>query len=227
MHWIEDYQLFLLDFDGLLVNTEQLHYAAYQEMCKEEGVEMLWDFLTYCTYAHKNATAVKDQLYIEFPQLNPDWGALYERKRQLYSRLIQERGAELMPGVSDFLYALQDAGAKRCVVTHSADLHVVPIKESSDALMTIPHWIMRDDYTKPKPDPESYLLAVERYADEGDRIIGFEDTPRGLQALTGANVQPVWVSAISYGKEVHEKWSKVPHFESFEKMPQTLIGRIK
>ena len=32
MRWISEYQLFLFDLDGLLVNTEELHYQAYKNM---------------------------------------------------------------------------------------------------------------------------------------------------------------------------------------------------
>lgn len=216
MDWINDYQLFLLDFDGLLVNTEALHYEAYQRMCKDQGIELQWGFNTYCSYAHKDATAVKKRLYQEFPNLNPDWDALYEIKRRHYSELLVEKGVELMPGVANFLYALKDANVKRCVVTHSADLHVNPIKAGHAALETIPHWIMRDDYVKPKPDPECYVTAIRRYASPGDQIIGFEDTPRGIKALSSSNAKAIWISAVDYPNSITAPLKHIPRFDSFE-----------
>ena len=35
MDWIKKYQLFLFDFDGLLVNTEEMHFLAYKQMCEK------------------------------------------------------------------------------------------------------------------------------------------------------------------------------------------------
>ena len=62
MEWIEEYDLFLLDFDGLLVNTERVHYQAYQQVVQEmgqsKGIELSWSFEQYCAIAHSNSTAL-------------------------------------------------------------------------------------------------------------------------------------------------------------------------
>ena len=201
MKWIQDYQLFLLDFDGLLVDTESIHYAAYIAMCKEEGFDLPWDFPTYCSYAHLSATGIRDGIFALFPDMQarePNWDVHYQRKRYYYSKLLEEKGVQLMPKVRDFLFALAEADVKRCVVTHSADIHVMPIRDQHEALKSIPHWIMRDDYERPKPDPQCYEVAIERLAEPSDRVIGLEDTPRGLTALSATRAQPVWVTEVDY-----------------------------
>ena len=40
MEWIHHYQLILFDLDGLLVNTEQLHYQAYKNMLQARGFSL-------------------------------------------------------------------------------------------------------------------------------------------------------------------------------------------
>lgn len=228
MRWLKDYQLFLLDFDGLLVNTEELHYEAYQLMCKEQGFDLPWDFSTYCQHAHTEATAIRDGVYKLFPELyakEPNWDTLYQRKRWFYSDLLENRGVDLMPGVEGFLLALQEADVTRCVVTHSADIHVMPIREKNPVLNTIPHWLMRNDYDKPKPDPECYQVAIERFAGPDDQVIGFEDTPRGMTALLGTRAQAVWVTSTDYpGIEFSD--SKIICLPGFENLPDELPAHI-
>lgn len=201
MHWIHDYQLFLFDFDGLLVNTEEIHFLAYRRMCANNGFDLQWDFNRYCKAAHYNSTALRDSIYQDLPKLKekePNWSVLYEQKRQAIVSLVNEGAVHLMPGVLELLTALEKNGIKRCVVTHSPDELVTAIRKKNKILDTIPFWITREDYTHPKPDPECYLKAIEKYSVKGEKIIGFEDTPRGICSLLATPAKAILVCQTSY-----------------------------
>src|SRR5829696_6294078 len=117
MEWIHRFQLFLFDFDGLLVNTEHLHFAAYIEMCRGRGFDLGWDFNRFCLAAHLSATGLKESIYSQFPELmaqEPDWSVLYAEKQKNYLDSLASGHLELMPGVEKLLHALQKANLKRC-----------------------------------------------------------------------------------------------------------------
>lgn len=201
MGWIDNFQLFLFDMDGLLVNTEELHYLAYKKMCQQRGVEFYWGFDRYCQAAHYDATALRDQIYQGFPALyaqEPNWDVLYAEKKQAIVDLVNGGAVHLMPGVEALLKALAKKNIKRCVVTHSPDPLVRAVRLQNPLLDTIPTWITRHDYAHPKPNPECYLKAIAKLADPGDRIIGLEDTPRGLKALLQTPAKAVLISTIDY-----------------------------
>jgi HAD superfamily hydrolase (TIGR01509 family) len=196
MNWIRDYQLFLFDFDGLLVDTEQLHFASYREMCFRHRCEMNWDFQRFCREAHSKAMGIWDALAREFPRIfedEPCKEVLYEEKKSIYVELLKRARLELMEGAESLLTALADRGIKRAVVTNSPREHIEMIKKSLPLLQSIPVWITREDYSQPKPSPEGYLKAIERLAEAGDKMIGFEDTLKGLKALLAAGVESVLV----------------------------------
>ncbi|KIC73595.1 MULTISPECIES: HAD family hydrolase [Candidatus Protochlamydia] len=196
MNWIQHYQLFLFDFDGLLVNTEILHFQAYQKMCEQRGFKITWSFEQYSGFAHHHANGLRDAIYAQFPALyqqEPEWNILYEEKKKAFMKLLQEGRVQLMPGVSDLLLALKEANINRCVVTHSAFQLIKTIREQNPILNSIPYWITREDYIHPKPDPQCYLTAIERYAEKEDKVIGFEDSPRGLNALLQTQAKAVLV----------------------------------
>ncbi len=196
MHWIHHYQLFLFDFDGLLVDTERLHYQAYIKMCAKRGFSLTWSFLRYSQAAHHDPLALRDQIYAEFPPLQlqePDWSILYEEKKMFFLQLLEAGSVPLMPGAEAILKALQEARIQRCVVTHSPLALITRIRQQNPILDTIPHWMTREDYTHPKPHPECYQTAIKRLSKPGDRLIGFEDTPRGLMALLGTQAEPILV----------------------------------
>lgn len=201
MQWIHNYQLFLFDFDGLLVNTEEIHYLAYKTMCANRGINFNWDFETYCRIAHYKSEGLSQKIYAEFPQLyamEPSWLVLYAEKKKAIIELVTNGAVELMPGVKELLSALQKAAIPRCVVTHSPAELINAIRKQHSILDSIPHWITREQYSHPKPHPECYLKAIQTLAQPGDKIIGFEDTPRGLTALLGTDAKPVLVCQIKY-----------------------------
>jgi beta-phosphoglucomutase len=221
MKWIQQFQLFLFDFDGLLVKTEHLHYQAYVNVLKEHGHELRLSFANFCALAHLNATAWKEALYANVEGLKIDWDLLYKEKKEAYLSLVASGKVELMPGVEKLLKALQEARIRRCVVTHSIYEHVNLIRKTLPILQTLEHWITREDYEKPKPHPECYLKAIDLYGKSGDRIIGFEDSARGFKALQATPALPVLICSSHHPLLEIAIEGKGLHFESFENIPET------
>lgn len=225
MEWIEDYQLFLFDFDGLLVNTEEIHYKAYQKTCLSYGWELGMGFPEYCQLAHYRAEGLMEKLFGRIPELKEmGWEPFYKTKTDTIFQLINEGEVQLMPGVEKLLTKLQALNKKRCVVTHSPDRLINPIRKKHPILDTIPIWITREFYTQPKPHPECYKTSIERLAVDGDRIVGFEDSPRGLKALMGTAAKPVIISSIPYPEITEFVKNGALHYPTFEAIPHNRLG---
>lgn len=200
MRWIHDFRLFLFDFDGLLVNTEEIHFIAYKKMCSDRGFHLPWDFHRYCMASHYESDKIKKSIYAEFPDLyrmEPRWEVLYAEKKKNMIELLKEGAVHLMPGAEILIRAIADAQICSCVVTNSPKDQIKLIKEKNPILEKIPYWFTRETYSEPKPNPECYLNAIEKIGIK-DRIIGFEDTPRGMRALLHTQAKPVLVSEVAY-----------------------------
>jgi len=220
MHWIERFDLFLFDFDGLLVDTERLHFQAYQTLCLRHGYELAWGFDEYIGVAHTSATALRQALQHHLQDI--PWEDLYQEKKEIYLDLLKQGHITLMPGVEILLKKLASRKIKRCVVTHSPKDQVDRIKSQFQILNTIPLWITREDYQNPKPAPDGYLKAIELLADPEDRIIGFEDSLRGLQALQKTRAHPVLI-CDSYHFQLQGDSLGVTHYSSLTKIPGSFI----
>lgn len=223
MDWIRDFQLFLFDFDGLLVNTEHVQFQAYVNMLAARGYDLGWSFAKFCELAHLNGTAVKEAVYAQFPDLDPNWELLRAEKNEAYNQLLRVGKVELMPGVERLLNELQKGDVRRCVVTNSTLDQVEAIRSQLSILKTIPHWITREDYEKPKPSPEGYLKAIQMVGKKGDRIIGFEDSVRGLNALRQTPALAVLICPSHHPLLDIALEGGGIHFESFEHIPSTSV----
>jgi len=218
MDWIQKYQLFLFDLDGLLVNTEEIHYRAYCQMCYGRGYELPWSFSEYFRIAQLDAKAPERHIYAALPKLQkeePNWTVLYAEKKSAFLHLLQEEPAPLLPGADAMLALLAKAQKKRAVVTHSAKELVTLLRQQNPLLDTIPHWFTREDYSQPKPAPDGYLKAIATLAEPHDTIIGFEDSLRGMNALMATAAKPVFINSIDEETKKYFKEKGVATFSSF------------
>lgn len=218
MDWVSNFQLFLFDFDGLLVNTEHLHFAAYCQMLENRGCKVDWDFHQFCQLAHLNSEILRERIYQEFPEVEPDFRVLYAEKKKIYQELIAHGKLSLMPGSEKLLLELQKRAIRRCVVTNSPLEQISLIRSKIPALQTIEHWITREDYSKPKPDPECYLKAIALYGKPEDKVIGFEDSIRGVKALQNTKALSCLICSEDHPLLEMALNLNVLHFRSLEEV---------
>lgn len=218
MHFFLDYQAIFFDFDGLLVNTEHLHYQAYEKMMLENGSCFPWDFQTFTAFAHKSSTGLYEKISEYAPNLveTKGWKNLYAQKKQCYQGLLQLASLELMPGVSQMLYLIEEANIPCCVVTNSTKEQVSLIKEKLPILEALPCWVVREDYDEPKPSPDGYLKAIQQLSlSPKGKMIGFEDTLRGIYSLQRAQIDPVLICCKNHPQMEDIARGSCPHFTSF------------
>ncbi len=222
MQPMPQFDLYLFDFDGVLVDTEELHFLAYQRMLEQRGFQLRWDFEEYSKIALFKSMGLREKMYQDLPDLyhqEPVWEVLYAEKKAHYLDILSTVPVRLMAGVEELLQKLACSQTRRCVVTHSPRIQIERICERQPILQTIPHWITRECYEKPKPDSECYRHAIQLYSQPGDRIVGFEDSPRGMRALAGTEATPFLITSFLTPSQIAELASQVNqrfiHFPSF------------
>jgi len=221
MRWLENFDLFLFDLDGLLVNTEWLHYAAYKEMLAARGYDIGIDFNRYFQFAQSDAKALQHFVYDTFPELKkiaPDWQELYQEKKAAILRILDSTQVPLMPGVEKLLQALSETDKRACVVTHSQLPLVDRLRRQQPILSVIKNWITREDYEHPKPAPDGYLQAIKRYALPGDRIIGFEDSERGMRALMDTHATAIFINDMDPIARARFQAAGVRAYKTFDEL---------
>ena len=216
MHWILEYSPIFFDFDGLLVNTEHLHYQAYKEMMEEYGSSFPWDFPSFAAVAHKSSEGLRKLITDHAPEIvrKKTWEAMYEKKKEKYARLLESGNLELMPGAEAVLETVQKENIPHAVVTNSTRAQTEAIRKKIPVLNRIPHWITREDYEKPKPEPDAYLKAIDVIR-KTEKMLGFEDALRGIRALEGAAITPVLICSNDH-PQMDQVDSSLRYYPSFK-----------
>src|SRR5436305_14593709 len=97
------------DVDGTLVDTAELHFEAWQAVCREEGRDFTRaDFAA--TFGRRNPEIIHTLFGDRFAPREAD--ELGERKEERY-RAAAGKGVELLPGVRALLEDLHRAGFRQ------------------------------------------------------------------------------------------------------------------
>lgn len=187
----------LFDLDGLLVDTEQHHWKAYQQMCARFGHTLSWDFPLYLSIAGSSDHAIQDRLAAEHPGLflRRTWQEVYQEKSEALLQLMHSLPIPLMPGAEQLIRRFSKEKKTMAVVTHSSKAVVDIVCNTHPVFSKIATWVSREQYRQAKPAPDGYLLACSLCHAAPHEAVGFEDSWRGIQALQAAGCRPILVSS--------------------------------
>jgi putative hydrolase of the HAD superfamily len=179
----------VLDFDGLIVDTETPIFDAWFQAYRRHGHELgleLWEH-TLGTHGGFDPLEHLDSLC----------GGTLDREALVAEvKADTARGCDaqaLMPGVERLLRDARDLGLRRAVASSSSSgwvegwLRRHGIHELFDAFAT------RDHVSRVKPDPELFLLAAQRLGIAPAACVVFEDSANGMRAALAAGMRCVAV----------------------------------
>ena len=200
MH-INAYDVYFFDLDGLLIDTEPLFYQACLETWQNYRVPITLSFSQYYSLAMLGRERFQKAFIELFPQTRAFFPRYFGDRDRCYQSLLLREPVQLMPGVEMLLPLLK--GKRFGVVTNSSKEATLRIREKLPILECMQFWITRENYACPKPASDSYLLAWQRFVRNGERVIGFEDSLKGLQALSGVQATMVAVNAAFSIEKIH------------------------
>ena len=202
----DKYDAVLLDLDGVLTDTANLHAAAWKQMFDAylqqratargepfRPFEVATDYQRYVD-GKPRFDGVRDFLTsrgIELPEGTPDdppqaetVGGLGNRKNALVNAVIEAVGVEPYAGSIKLLHQLRHEGFKLAVVTSSQNCEAVLQAARLEAFfeVRIDGNTIRAQHLAGKPAPDTFLLAATRLGVEPPRAVVVEDAIAGVQA---------------------------------------------
>jgi kojibiose phosphorylase len=178
----------IFDLDGVLTDTAEYHYQAWQKLADEEGIP----FNRQANEALRGISRRASLLLIIGDRRYSDTQIqeMMERKNDYYVELIQNITPDnLLPGAVSLLDDLRQAGLKIALGSASKNARVVVEKLGiSDKLDAI-----ADGYSvqKPKPAPDLFLFAAQQLGLPANQCVVFEDASAGIDAALAAGMWAV------------------------------------
>lgn len=193
----------IFDFDGVIVDTEPLHYAAFQKVLEPTGLHFSWQEYveTYIGFddrdAFRHAYATRGET-LDSAGLS----GLIARKAAYFDEIIAS-GVAAYPGVVELITGLKTAGIPLAICSGALRSDIDPILVQLGLTTCFDVIVTADDVAASKPDPECYRLAFAKLhsacgaAFTRKTTIAIEDTPAGIASAKGAGL-PVCAVTNSY-----------------------------
>jgi len=189
----------VFDFDGVIANSEPLHFRAFREVLASRGMTLTerdyYDrYLGYDDVGAFRAVAEDQQVAMT----SADVEALVARKGAKMSDLMQA-GAVLFPGAREFI--VQAAASVPVAIASGALRHEIDeILHAAGLAAYFPVIVAAGDTPESKPSPAPYRMAFERLqghtgtALDPRRVVAIEDSRWGLESAAGAGLRCVGVT---------------------------------
>jgi HAD superfamily hydrolase (TIGR01509 family) len=192
----------LLDFDGLLVDTETAAYRSWNESYAAHGVELPLELWVKRAIGRASGGASFDAA----AHLQRIAGVELDRDELIAARDARKRSLlpdTLMPGVAELLQSARAHGLRLAIVTSEYrdrvldQLQRIGYLEPWDAIVSAD-----GDLERGKPSPTLYLEALAELELEARQAIAFEDSPNGVAAAKAAGLRCVVVpNSITRGAD--------------------------
>jgi beta-phosphoglucomutase len=190
----------IFDFDGVIVDTEPLHYAAFQRLLEPLGLGFSWgEYVdTYMGFDDRDA-------FVEAFKANGTGlsatalQSFIDRKAVLFQEIIRD-GTSAYPGVVDLIKGIRASRTPLAISSGALRSDIGPILETLGIADCFDVIVTAEDVARSKPDPECYRLAHARLNEftrldlTPGQVLAIEDTPAGIAAAKGAGLRVIAVT---------------------------------
>jgi HAD superfamily hydrolase (TIGR01509 family) len=193
----------LFNFNGVIIKDGLIHIQLIDEILLQENLQLQrvqerQGFLGISASAYlqtllKSRGRVVTEAYMT---------QLLTRKAQAY--VLELEKLEKLPlysGIDDVIFQIRSRDLKLGLVSDALSLEIEMVLTSAKLAEYFPVIVSGDDISSNKPNPEGYLLAVDRINQAYPELnlrphecLVIEDTPVGIQAAKRAQMQVVGVA---------------------------------
>lgn len=193
---INKYTALIFDCDGTLADTMPSHCAAYKYVFEHYGIPFTEEeFYKHAPAGGKNL--IKKMIIDKGIKIDPQ--LIIDMKSNIIGEFLDKHMIPnevlinlIKENYKDFKIAVVSNGRKKSITTIIKKLGIL---NYVDVLITA------DDVTKAKPDPEPYLIALQKLGINASEGLVFEDNEVGYQAAKAAGLD---VCMVKINEELGE-----------------------
>ena len=175
----------ILDFDGLVADSEPFHYRAYNEVFERYGHTL--NKKEYWVEWTSKGKGIAGEIKRHNLKLNVDPVELRKQKFEVYSRFCQSGEIKLFPLAQSMAESLS-AHHKLAIASGSWIKDIRNILKNADSLNLFPIILGKESAAREKPHPDIFLNAAEKLGCAASECFVVEDALKGLNAAKEAGM---------------------------------------
>ena len=189
------------DQDGVIIDTEKDgHRVSFNQAFKEFGYDFAWDVEKYHDLLRVSGGKERMRAYFKEEGLLADMSeealtdhikSLHKTKTGLFIKLIESGALPLRSGIHRFMKEGVAAGLTLGVCTTANERSANAIAKGMLGDIPFKFVLAGDVVSKKKPDPEIYLMALEKTGLDPQNCLVIEDSRVGVLAAKAAGMNVV------------------------------------
>ncbi len=208
----------IFDVDGTLAETEEIHRAAFNRAFAEDALPWHWDVDHYRELLRVTGGKERLRHHAALIGLAPDAldeariGRLHARKNAIYGELVRGGACELRPGVETLIRDATARGLRLAIATTTSRANVEALLAATfagDGETLFETLVCGEDVAAKKPDPEAYVVALDRLGLAPADCLALEDSSNGLSAARGAGLRTIVTPGLYTAHERFEGAAEV------------------
>lgn len=182
----------VFDFDGVLADTERLHYSAFHEVFASRGWELDQDTYVSQYLGHGDRTLIDEFSGTKGVTLTAaDRERLFHAKSDAFRRRLAE-GEALYPTARACVTRLAPL-FRLGIASGALRAEIVDILTAAGLAGFFGAIASVEDVTRGKPAPDLYLVAAERLGVPPSACVAIEDSPWGLASARAAGMLTIGI----------------------------------
>ena len=183
----------VFDFNGTISDDEPLLAELFVQIFGEAGIEVTEERY-FGEFAGYSDPEIVERILSEAGRHDPVAArTLLDRRAELYLARAGA-GETVHPEVAECVREIA-ARVPVAVASGAVRVEVEAVLRGSGLHPLLAAVVTADDVTHGKPDPEGYLMALDRLGIAGSDALSFEDTHLGVMAAVAAGMRCVGVGA--------------------------------
>jgi len=201
----------IFDQDGVIIDTERDgHRVAFNRTFKEFGYDFEWDVERYHEllqiaggkermkhYFREEGLRLADTPEEEDALIR----RLHQRKTEVFIELVESGALPVRPGVRRLMKEAMDAGLIIGICTTSNERAARAVAYNILRDIRFDFVLAGDVVSKKKPDPEIYLLALQKTGLRPEECLVIEDSRNGVLAARAAGMHVVATTNVYTERE--------------------------
>ena len=180
----------LWDLDGTLADSSSFHLRSWRAALSPIGIEIT-DAQFLETFGRRNEFIVPLWLGARAtPRLVQE---LADAKEALYRAFVEIEGLTPLPGASEWVHRLHDAGWKQAIGSSAPRRNVDVMVDAIGLASFFEATAAAEDVAHGKPAPDVFLAAAKALGVPPERCVVVEDAAAGIEAARRAGIACIGV----------------------------------
>lgn len=192
----------IFDMDGVLINTEPLHYECWKQTMADEGVDMTYDVYKQCIGS--TIGYLLELLRNAYGDISDD-ETLRARMFAKKEAIVQRDGFPPIAGVKEAVRRFHEEGFRLEVASSSAGYYIGRVLDTLDIHRYFECYTSGEEVEHPKPAPDTFVRAMEKLKLKPEDCLIVEDSTNGGKAAAAAGAKCVWFHNPDSGDQ------QIPH----------------